>query len=98
MPIRTNGPTKTPEQLEKIAAKESWFKLVVKIINWKDGNREKGSVMLGSKITSKEWSAYSKGMLGNNLINGEKKVMENLKKTKELIQSCGGFEDQKTEA
>jgi hypothetical protein len=93
MPIRTSGPIKTVEQLEKLAAKEAWFKLVVKIINWKDGNPEKGSVMLGTKITAKEWKFYTKGMLGNNLTYSPEKVMANLKKTKEMIQSFGGFEE-----
>jgi len=92
MPIRTNGPIKTLEQLEKIAAKENWFKLVVKIINWKDGNPEKGSIMLGTKITSKEWKAYSKGLIGNNLISPEK-ALAKLKETKEKIQEFGGFEE-----
>lgn len=91
MPVRTSGP-KTPEQLEKLVAKENWFKLVVKIIGWKDGNPEKGSVQLGSKITSKEWNAYTKGMLANNLTYGRESVLDTLKITKQKIQEFGGFE------
>jgi hypothetical protein len=86
-----NG-NKTDAQLAKIAAREDWFKLVVKIINWKDGNPESGSTALGCKITSKEWNAYTKGCLANHLINGKESAINTLKLTKQKIQTFGGFE------
>ena len=87
-----NGGNKTPEQLAKIAEREDWLKLVVKIINWKDGNPEKGAIELGTKITSKEWHAYTKGSLANNLIYSKEKVINTLKLTKDKIKEFGGFE------
>jgi hypothetical protein len=91
MPVHSGG-QKTAEQLEKIAAKEDWFKLVVKIINWKDGNPERGSIQLGAKITNKEWNDYTKGTLANNLTYGRDAVIDTLKNTKQIIKDFGGFE------
>ena len=87
-----SGNTKTPAQLAKIAEREEWFKLVVKIINWKDGNPERGSIDLGAKITTKEWNLYTKGCLANNLMNGREHAIQMLKTTKDIIKNFGGFE------
>ena len=45
-----NGGNKTPEQPARIAEREDWFKLVVKIINWKDGNPENRAIVTGKQI------------------------------------------------
>lgn len=87
-----NSSNKTDAQLLKIAERESWFKLVVKIINWKDGNPELGSIELGPKITSKEWDLYTKGCLTNHLIYGKDRVLDTLKSTRQTILQFGGFE------
>lgn len=71
--------------LEKQKARESWHKLVVKILSWKDGSN---SV---EKITSKEWKTYCQHTLEKNVTYGKQRTQDELKKTKEIIESYDGF-------
>lgn len=93
MATRTSGPVKTAEQQEKLDAKENWYKLVVKIIVWKDAARKNDSSRLAEKITAKEWDAYSKGLLKTNVSYDKQRVLTQLKEVKEIIKSQGGFAD-----
>jgi hypothetical protein len=92
MPVRTSGPVKTAEQQEKLEAKENWYKLVVKIIVWKEGNAENRNIKQVSKITAKEWKAYCQGMAKTNLTYGKEKVDARLKETWIIINRHNGFE------
>lgn len=76
--------------LERQEERENWHKLVVKIINWKDGNLSKTNDK-DIKITKKEWTTYSKKVLETN-ISSKQKTLANLQQTKDLIQKHGGFE------
>lgn len=48
-----NGGNKTPEQLAKIAEREDWFKLVVKILTGKMATRKKGLLSWEPKLLLK---------------------------------------------
>lgn len=71
---------------EKSAARELWFKTVVKVLKWKEG-KGRNSVEL---ITPKEWSAYCKETIKINATSKDK-TMKKLKDTEELIKKHGGF-------
>lgn len=73
--------------LDKLEERESWHKLVVKIISWKDG-----SLREISKITSKEWVTYYHRVLKTNIVLGRQKTRRNLNETKEIIKNNDGFE------
>ncbi len=95
MPIK---PTRVNNRLysqEKVEARESWHKLVVKIISWKDGQFEGGFTKATDQVTTKEWKDYSKRILKTNITYGRDMVLSNLKELKRLIKEHGGFvEDQ----
>lgn len=93
IPIRSNRPNTRLAYQEKFNEREAWHKLVVKIICWKDGLLEGGIIKVTDKITPKEWGTYSKHMVKTNTTHGRKKVLSNLKVTKEIIQKHGGFEE-----
>lgn len=78
--------------LEKFNEREAWHKLVVKIISWKEGLLEGGSVKITDKVTSKEWNTYTKHLIKTNTSYTKQKVLSNLKETEDLIKQNGGFE------
>ncbi len=78
--------------LEKIAERENWHKLVVKVISWKSGLLEGGSVKTANKITNKEWNLYCDRLVKTNTTYGKPKVLADLKEIKKLIKEHGGFE------
>lgn len=90
-----NIPVRSKKQLDvrkayqdKHAARESWHKLVVKILNWKGG-----SLKESTKITSREWVTYCQGVLKTNITAGRQKTHQSLNEIKELIRNHGGFSD-----
>ncbi|MBI2595701.1 hypothetical protein HYW46_03125 [Candidatus Daviesbacteria bacterium] len=89
LPIRAKHQNIRKAYQDKIDERESWHKLVVKIINWKDSvSRET------SKITPKEWITYCHRMIKTNISYGKQKTQKNLNNTKELIKSHDGFEQE----
>lgn len=81
----------TPEQKEKQEAYEAWFKIVVKILRWKDGAATFGGSPSLEKVTKKEWQMYCETMIKKNITQGEKNTKEALSKTKETITYYNGF-------
>jgi len=92
MPARSNGPIKTPQQQEKLDAKENWHKLVVKILIWKDGSSINNNAHEKGRITDGEWKTYSKTIISTNTTLSKEKVAARLKELRETIQKNGGFE------
>lgn len=92
IPARSNSSRIKPAHQEKSEEREAWLKLVVKVIRWKEGTSERGSVKLADKITSKEWKAYSKKILSTNITLGKDRIMDNLREIEKMIMSHGGFE------
>lgn len=76
---------------EKFEERESWHKLVVKVIIWKDKTRVDRNSRV-DKITSKEWKMYCKKTIKNNTVLGKQKVLAGLKQTRQLIKENNGFE------
>lgn len=88
LPTRSNHHGRQIFQ-DKFDEREVWHKLVVKIINWKDGLRE--TSIIKDKITSKEWRTYCSKMLQINVSSSKQKIMENLKELKKTISNHNGF-------
>lgn len=76
---------------EKAELRESWHKIVVKILCWKDGLTQQNSITSSDKITQNEWQGYCEKMMSISLEAGKDKTAEKLKSIKELIQKHGGF-------
>lgn len=92
IPTRSNHPNTRLAYQEKFNEREAWHKLVVKIICWKDGLLEGGTVKFTDKITLKEWNTYFKRMIKTNTTYHKERVLNNLKETREMIKKHGGFE------
>ncbi len=82
----------TPEQLEKMKEYETWFKIVVKILRWKDGATELGDLSKIDKVSQKEWKTYCETILKKNIVFGKKKTQEKLDETWKKIQQYHCFE------
>jgi hypothetical protein len=82
----------TPEQLEKMAENEAWFKIVVKVLRWKDGAIDFGDLAQLEKISKKEWKQYCETMLKKNVVYGKKKTQENLDALHKKITDYDGFQ------
>lgn len=78
--------------LDKLEERESWYKLVVKVICWKDGAKQAEAGIQAAKITAKEWKEYSERVLKTNTTTGKQKTTENLEEIKKAIKQNGGFE------
>jgi hypothetical protein len=76
---------------EKAELRESWHKIVVKILCWKDGLTQQNVITLTDKITPSEWKDYCERMMQISLEAGKEKTTEKLNSLKELIQKHGGF-------
>ena len=75
-------PSTKPNQ-EKFEERETWHKLVVKIIRCKEGQ--------GGTITSKEWKMYSEHVLETHVTEGKEVTAKKLKEIKEQITKNNGF-------
>lgn len=93
IPIRTNHSNSRLANLDKLNERETWHKLVVKVILWKDGIIEGGTYKSRDKITLKEWDTYCKRMIKTNTTYGRQKVLSNLNEIKVIIKKHGGFEE-----
>lgn len=91
MKTLTSSNNKPAANLDKAIERENWHKIVVKIISWKNGLADGGSIDSNNKITAKEWKAYCQGVLKNHITEGEKETKRRLKETKALIEKFGGF-------
>lgn len=76
---------------EKQDERASWHKLVVKVINWRGA--AKPNATEADKITAKEWTAYTKGVLKINTSARTETVKANLEEIKQKIKKHGGFAD-----
>lgn len=76
---------------EKFEERETWHKLVVKIISWADGCWPGGAIKDVEKIALKEWTTYYKRTLKINGETNRQKVIRSLNERKELIKKNGGF-------
>ncbi len=92
MPRGTNNQL-TPEQIEKQQVSEAWFKIVVKIIRWRDGTISYGDLAPVDKVSPKEWKMYCDNIKKKNVSYSEKRIADELKETWERINSYDGFED-----
>lgn len=78
--------------LERAREQESWFKIVVKILSWKEGLLGSGVKISREKISRKEWKQYSERMIKNNLTHSKDRILRDLRETREKIAQFGGFE------
>ena len=77
--------------LKKLEERESWHKLVVKIILWKQSTFGGDLVKSASKLTLSEWNKYRRGILKINTTQGRQKILSDLKDTLQKIRQNGGF-------
>lgn len=92
---------------EKIEERETWHKLVVKVIIWKErsfakvheltseGKPSHAPNINGSsltKLTNFEWKTYFQKIIQISVTQDKKKVMSDLKETLEKIKLNGGLE------
>lgn len=77
---------------DKADLREAWYKLVVKVISWREGLLEGGTTKPANKITKKEWAFYCKEITKVSLSSNEGKGLQDLKELKKVIASHGGFE------
>lgn len=92
IPIRPNNSHNRLADQDKLYERESWHKLVVKIITWKDGSSQ-STVRANYRITAAEWKTYSEHVIKNNTSRSEEKISSSLKETREIIYKNGGFEE-----
>lgn len=91
IPTRPNNPNISLASQERLDQRESWHKLVVKILTWKDQASEGNLVREEYRITAVEWETYSKHMVAMNTSYSREKMSASLKATKEIIEKNGGF-------
>ena len=84
MPINSNHRNISLASQQKQEERETWHKLVVKVICWKDG-------LVKDKITPREWTTYCQSMIKTNVSQGKQKVTENLKELQRIIKDHNGF-------
>ncbi|MBI3485552.1 hypothetical protein HY025_01255 [Candidatus Daviesbacteria bacterium] len=77
---------------DKPDEREIWYKIVVKIIRWKETLAKNNQNAL-EKITPKEWKIYYKGTIKHNSLEDKKKALKLLKETQKVIAEVGGFTD-----
>ncbi len=78
--------------LEKAREREAWFKVVVKVLSWRDGPTSTGVKILRDKITDKEWKLYSRRKLQTNITFNREQLLQELREMEQKIKSFGGFE------
>jgi hypothetical protein len=92
---KTLSPSPRPKDdiaAEKARLQEDWFKIVVKILAWKEGLSGSGTKIHREKITTKEWKHYSDRIIKNNVSYNKDRVLKDLKETWDKISQYGGFE------
>jgi hypothetical protein len=82
-----------PAYLEKQEERETWQKIVIKILSWKNGLTDLGMINMTNKISSKEWNTYYQGMIKISVTIGKDKTVQKLEEIKKSISKHGGFED-----
>lgn len=65
---------------------------MVKIISWSDGLKYGGVIKEVDKVTLKEWKTYCSRYIKTNTSHDKTRVDQDLQRTKEAIESFGGFE------
>lgn len=91
IPTRHNSNNGLASQ-EKLEERESWHKLVVKVIIWNEGTDNK-NVTTPTRITRLEWARYCQQIIKTNLSYSKKRVLSDLELTLEKIKQNGGFEE-----
>lgn len=81
----------TDEQIKRMDENESWFKIVVKVIRWKDGSNQNNNFSVAEKISQEEWKRYCKTKLEKNLSFDKKKITQELEDTRQKINAMHGF-------
>lgn len=89
---RSNKPNIREAYKKRFDEREVWHKIVVKILRWKEDQAEKNESLPLGKITTKEWTTYSKSIYKTNVMNGKSEITKRLKDIKNLITKNGGFE------
>lgn len=86
-PPAADGPKNKAVSDEKAEAREAWYKIVIKVLKWKEGTRASGT----DPITDKEWNNYYKETIKINAQGSKDKTLKKLKETEDLIKKHGGF-------
>ncbi|MCL5410312.1 MAG: hypothetical protein M1324_00450 [Patescibacteria group bacterium] len=73
-------------------ARESAFKIVVKIISWESGTLDSAVIKSANKITEEEWLKYKKQRMDIATADNRDKAKEKLTLTYNSIKANGGFE------
>lgn len=76
---------------EKAEEREAWFKMVIKVISWRDGPRENNSKVLAEKITPKEWTAYCKEIIKISTTPPREVTLRRLEEIQAQIKKHNGF-------
>lgn len=94
IPIKSGQAANRAAYTKKQLERETWQKLVVKVIRWKNGLFEGGVVQITDKISHREWNTYYRGILRINTTSAKQTVVETLKQTREFITKHGGFQEE----
>lgn len=79
--------------IDKQEKNEAWHKIAVKIMRWKDGNKNQNAeVEAVAKITPKEWKEYCDKIISINVSVGKSATQEKLKELEKIIKKHNGFE------
>jgi hypothetical protein len=77
---------------KKQEEREEWYKIVVKILRWKDNYYEKIGFEFNNKISIAEWQQYCKHMVEICVTKGASHTVNELKELESLIKKHGGFQ------
>lgn len=92
LPTRPNSGNGLTSQ-EKTEERETWLRLVVKVILWEDAPDSRNSTESEYRITRSEWSKYCKRIIKTNLTDRKEKVLAGLEDTLKKIKLHGGLEE-----
>lgn len=92
IPSRPNHANIKAAYQKKAEERESWRRLVVKVILWQDGVSEAETSRILDKISLKEWKTYCQRTIKTNMTYGKDKVRAELKETWKIINKYSGFE------
>jgi len=75
---------------KKLEERETWHKIVVKVIQWKSDQTNLSILKTAEKISLPEWRTYRSHILKTNS-NDRTKALKKLENAQKRIKSLGGF-------
>lgn len=71
--------------------REAWYKLVVKIIIWKNTSLNQAVIDKTAQITQQEWDTYYQTSINTNTTYSKGKVLNDLEAARKAIKLNSGF-------